>query len=97
MKTILKVLMCTGFAMTATGAFAQDAMKKGDAMGKDAMAKPMTMQQCKDHMAMAKSDPMKKDVAMDKSCSDMMKKDGAMMKDGGMMKKDGMAMEPPKK
>lgn len=95
MKTILKVLMCTGFAMAASGAIAQDAMKKGDAM-----AKPMTMQQCKDHMAMAKPDPMKKDAAMsnmDKACSDMMKKDGAMMKDGGMMKKDGMAMEPAKK
>lgn len=92
MKTILNVLMCSAFALAANGAIAQDAMKKGDAM-----AKPMTMQQCKDHMAMAKSDPMKKDAAMDKSCADMMKKDGAMMKDGGMMKKDSMAMEPAKK
>lgn len=98
MKTILKVLMCTGFALASHGAIAQDAMKKGDA--KDSMMKPMTMQQCKDHMAMGRTDAMKKDDAMmkmDKSCADMMKKDGAMMKDGNMMKKDGMPMEPAKK
>jgi len=54
------------------------------------MAKPgaaMTMQQCKDHMAMAKKDGMKKDDAM-------MKKD-TMCAD--MMKKDAMAKEPAKK
>ena len=79
MKTILKVLMCTGFALAAHGVIAQDAMKKGDAMGKDSMMKPVTMQQCKDHMAMARTDAMKKDDAMmkrDTMCSDMMKKDG---------------------
>ena len=39
----------------------------------------MTMQECKDHMAMAKKDGMKKDDAMmkkDATCADMMKKDG---------------------
>ena len=39
----------------------------------------MTMQQCKDHLAMVKSDPVKKDTNMDKSCSDRMKKDGMAM------------------
>ena len=37
------------------------------------------MQECKDHMAMAKKDGMKKDDAMmkkDAMCADMMKKDG---------------------
>jgi hypothetical protein len=47
-------------------------------MPKDGMTKrDMTMQECKDHMAMAKKDGMKKDDAMmkmDTLCSDMMKK-----------------------
>jgi pentapeptide MXKDX repeat protein len=89
--------MCASVALAATGAMAQDTMKK-DAMPKDGMAQPMTMQQCKDHMAMAK-DGMKKDDATmmkkDAACAEMMKKDGAMMKDGAM-KKDGMPAEPKK-
>jgi hypothetical protein len=51
-------------------------MKKDEPMAKDGM---MTMQQCKDHMAMSKKDGMKRDDAMmkkDKMCADMMKKDG---------------------
>jgi len=92
--------MCASMALAATAAMAQDTMKK-DAMPKDGMAQPMTMQQCKDYMAMAKDgtkDGMKKDEAMmkkDAACADMMKKDGAMMKDGAM-KKDGMPAEPKK-
>ena len=88
--------MCASMAFAATGAMAQDTPKK-DAMPKDGMAQPMTMQQCKDHMAMAK-EGMKKDDAMmkkDAAFADMMKKDGAMMKDGAM-KKDGMPAEPKK-
>ena len=56
------------------------------------MGKPMTMQECKDHMAMTKKDGMKKDDAMmkkDTMCADMMKKDGAMH--------PGTASEPMKK
>ena len=52
-------------------------MKKADGMMKKEAA--MTMQQCKDHMAMSKKDGMKKDDAMmkkDAMCADMMKKDG---------------------
>ncbi|MEO7576795.1 MAG: hypothetical protein ABIT83_04210, partial [Massilia sp.] len=75
--------MCACIALSAGASFAQDAMKKNDAMAK----KDMTMQDCKDHMAMAKKDGMKKDDAM-------MKKDTSCAE---MMKKDSMAHEPMKK
>ncbi len=91
MKT-LATLLSGCFMLAATSAFAMDDMKKGDAMMKK---DSMTMQECKDHMAMAKKDGMKKDDAMmkkDTMCADMMKKDG-MKKDDAMMKKD----EPMKK
>jgi hypothetical protein len=55
----------------------------------------MTMQECKDHMAMAKKDGMKKDDASmkkDAACADMMKQD-SKKKDDAMMKKE----EPMKK
>ena len=90
MNTLSKTLMCACIALAAGGSFAQDATMKKDHMAK----KEMTMQDCKDHMAMAKKDGMKKDDAMmkkDTTCAEMMKKDGAMMK------KDGMAPEPMKK
>ena len=59
-----------------------------DTMAKDGMIKKeMTMQECNDHMAMAKKDGMKKDDAA-------MKK-GEMCAD--MMKKEEMATEPMKK
>ncbi|MBC8058590.1 MAG: hypothetical protein H7Y61_18625 [Rhizobiales bacterium] len=84
MTYLSRTLMCACFAMAASSTFAQDAMKKNEPM-KDGMKKEMTMQECKDHMAMAKKDGMKKDDAMmksDKTCSDMMKKDGGMMNKG---------------
>ncbi len=90
MNTLSKTLMCASIALAAGSSFAADAMKKDDHM----MKKDMTMQGCKDHMAMAKKDGMKKDDAsmkMDAQCDAMMKKDGAMMK------KDGMAADPMKK
>ena len=93
MKMIATALMCACMAMAAGGASAQDAMKKADPMAgkEEMMKKDMTLQDCKDHMAMAKKDGMKKDDAMmkkDTMCADMMKKDG--------MKKD-MPGEPMKK
>ena len=95
MNTFSKTLMCACIALSAGASVAQDATKKNDAMAKDGMAhKEMTMQECKDHMAMANKDNMKKDDAMMKKhtmCTDMMKKDGAMMK------KDGTATDPMKK
>lgn len=77
MKTLSTVLMSGCLALAASSAFAAahtEAAKKDGAM----MKKDMTMQDCKDHMAMQKSG-MKKDDAMmkrDTMCSDMMKKDG---------------------
>jgi pentapeptide MXKDX repeat protein len=104
MNAFARVVLSCCVALAATGALAQDAMKKNDPMHKDGMAKKeMTLQQCKDHMAMAKKDGMKDDAAMktDKMCSDMMKKDhmskDGMMKKDDMMKKDGMAADPMKK
>lgn len=71
--------ICLGFA--ATCVMAQDTMKKDDAM-----SKKMTMEDCKDHMAMAKKEGAKKDDAMmkkDQMCADMMKKDGMGKNDMG--------------
>ena len=80
MKQLTTHFVGACIVLAASGAFAQDAMKK-DTMPKDGMMKKdMTMQQCKDHMAMAKKDGMKKDDAMmkmDTMCSDMMKKGNA--------------------
>ncbi len=81
MNTLSKILMCGTIALSASSVFAMDAMKP-------------SMQDCKDHMAMAKKDGMKKDDAsmkMDKTCSAMMKADHGKMGDG--MKKDGMKKE----
>jgi len=89
-KKLTVATMCTAMKL-AGGAIAQDAMKK-DAMSGGSMAKPMSMQECKDYTAMAKSDAMKKDAKKDSTCADMMKKEGgAMMKNDSMMKSDGMA------
>jgi hypothetical protein len=90
MRTITPLLLAC--AALAGSAWAADDMKKADGMMKKDT--PMSMQECKDHMAMAKKDGMKKDDAMmkkDAACADMMKKDEAMKKD--TMKKD----EPMKK
>ena len=97
---IAAILFSTALSMTAGLAVAQDAMKKDGAMSKD-----MTMEQCKDHMAMQKTEMKKDDMSMKKDtmCADMMKKHDSMMKpdgmkkDDGMMKKDGMAPNPMKK
>ena len=92
MRTIQTALLCATLGL-AGSAFAASHMEKGASapmMAKDGM---MTMDQCKEHMAMAKKDGMaKKDDAMmkkDAACADMMKKDGMM--------KSPMASEPMKK
>ena len=91
MKTIATALVSTCLVMAAGAASAQGAMKSDEPTAKDGMMKKeMTLQECKDHMAMAKKDGIKKDSAMMKSeshCADMMKKDG--------MKKDGMKQDTP--
>ncbi|MDQ6684278.1 MAG: hypothetical protein M3Z16_04055 [Pseudomonadota bacterium] len=86
MKTLSTAVITACFMTFAGSALAADDMKKGDAM----MKKDMTMQECKDHMAMSKKDAgMKKDDAMmkkDTMCHDMMKKSG-MAASEPMMKK----------
>jgi pentapeptide MXKDX repeat protein len=80
MKTFTTTLICACFALAAGAASAQDAVKKADGMPKDGMKKEMSLQDCKDQMAMAKKDGMKKDDAMMKQeaiCADLMKKEGA--------------------
>ena len=85
MKTLSTALLTACFMTFAGSALAADDMKKADAMKKD-----MTMQECKDHMAMSKKDAgMKKDDAMmkkDATCSEMMKKH-SMAASEPMMKK----------
>lgn len=93
MKSLNRSLICACIAVAAGSISAQDTMKKPDTMTKDGMAsKDMTMQQCKDHMAMMKKNTMNKDVP---------KRDDAMMKHDAMcadmMKKDGSAATPMKK
>ena len=97
MNTFATTLACACIALAAGATNAQDAMKKSEPMAADGMMKKdMTMQECKEHMAMAKKDGMKRDDSMkghDAMCADMMKKGGKPMhKDG--MKKDGMAADP---
>jgi len=85
MKTFTTALMSACLVLSAGSALAMDDMKKGDTM---------TMQQCKDHMAMAKKDGMKKYNSMmkkDTMCADMMKKNGMMNGGTGAMQSDGMA------
>ncbi len=99
MKSLVAILMCSCMTFVAGNAAAASHMEKSASapMAQDGMMKKeMSMQDCKDHMAMAKKDGMKKDDAMMKKgamCDEMMKKDAMMKKDDAMMKKD----EPMKK
>ena len=93
MNSLSASLICACIALAAGTASAQDATKKDDTMPKGGMMKKdMTMQECKDHMAMSKKDGMKKDAP---------KKDDAMMKQeamcADMMKKEGTSSDPMKK
>ena len=91
MNSFTTTVITASIALAAAGAFAQDATKKSDAMP-GTMKKDMTMQECKDHMAMSKKDGMKKDAP---KMDDATMKQHAMCTD--MMKKDGMPNEPAKK
>ena len=94
MKILTTAMMCACVALATNGATGQDAMKKDDPMAKDGkMTKSMTMQECKDHMAMSAKEGVKKDDATmtkDAMCADMTKKDA-------MVKKEGVSGEPVKK
>ena len=81
MQIVKTGIFCVGMALATGSAVAQDVKK--DSM--TAADKPMSMQECKDQMAMARTDAMKTDPTVmkkDATCADMMKKDGAPMKDG---------------
>ena len=107
MKLLNTALLSTCMAVAAAASFAQDATKHPDPMSKDGMAKKeMSMQECKDHMAMTNKDGGKKTDAMmkaDPMCADMMKKGSAMHGDGAMnkpadaMPKSDAAPTPPAK
>ena len=93
MKSLVTALFCCA-TLVGSGAFAASHMEKGASApmaGAGTMKKEMSMQECKDHMAMASKDAMaKKDDAMmkkDAACAEMIRKDGAMMKKDEPMKK----------
>jgi hypothetical protein len=89
MKTIATALMCACVTLAAGNAAAQDTMKKSDSMASP--DKKMSMQECKDHMAMSKKAGAKKDDAMmkkDANCDEMVKKGDPTLKNDGMLKKD---------
>ena len=83
-------LTCAALAFCAGSAVAMDDMKKGTTSKDSTMTKgTMTMQECKDHMAMSSKAGAKKDDAMmkkDAMCADMMKKEGGMAKQGAPKK-----------
>ena len=95
MRTFAATLICcASLSFAGAGAVAASHTEKGASapMAADGMMKKeMSMQECKDYMAMAKKDDamMKKDAA----CEEMMKKDEMMKKEGASMKKE----EPMKK
>ena len=93
MKVFTITLLSIGMVLAVGSASAEDSMKK-DGMAKDSgTTMAMTMQQCKEHMAMSSAGAKKDDAQMKKDamCSDLMKKGGAGMT------KSGTAGEPMKK
>ena len=93
MRTLAATLICCA-SLTGAGAFAASHTEMGASapMAADGMMKKeMSMQECKDHMAMAKKDTMAKkdDATMKKeaACEEMMKKEGSTMKKEEPMKK----------
>ena len=72
MRLLATVVMSACLALAAGTAAAQDK--------KDAPAKPTNMEECKEHMAMAKKEGAKKDEKKDAACAELMKKDAAAPK-----------------
>jgi hypothetical protein len=91
MRTLAAASLCCAALGLAGTSFAASHMEKGASAPMATMKKELTLQECKDHMAMAGKDTMaKKDDARmkkDAACAEMMKKDGAMMKKDEPMKK----------
>ena len=101
MNKLSVAIVSTSLMLIAGAAGAQDAMKKSDSTVVGGMMKNPTMQECKDHMAMANKGGMKKNdmtAMMDTKCADMMKADGGMTKRSDRaMPAGGMASTPMKK
>ena len=89
MRRYTATLLSASLCFVAGSVFAASHMEKG-ASAPMAMKKEMSMQECKDHLAMAKKDTMaKKDDAMmkkDAACAEMVKKDEMMKKEEPMKK-----------
>ena len=88
MRTFAATLICASLSFVAGSALAASHMEKGASAPMASggmMKKDLSMQDCKDHMAMARKDAMaKKDDAMmkkDTMCADMMKKDATAKPD----------------
>jgi hypothetical protein len=87
LKNYAAVLTCV-VSLVAGAASAADDARKGEPVGKEGvLMKNMTMEECKEHMAMARKDGTKRDDATlkkDTMCTDMMKKgkDPTAKKDG---------------
>ena len=95
MKVITTTCLGVALLLASVSGSAQDAMKKDGAPKDSGTTMAMTIQQCKDHMAMSERAGVKKDDAMmkkDAMCNDLMKKDGAVL-----LPKGGIAGEPVKK
>ena len=88
MKIVQTGLLCVGIAFASGSALAQD-MRNAPAPNDP--AKQLTIQECKDQMAMPRTDAMKTDPAVlkkDAACADIIKKDGTATTTGGAMKGD---------
>ena len=87
MRTLAATLICASLSFAGASAFAASHTEKGAsapmAQG-GTMKKEMSVQECKDYVAMAKKDDamMKKDAA----CEEMVKKDEMMKKEEPMKK-----------
>ncbi|MDM0032209.1 hypothetical protein QTI33_08690 [Variovorax sp. J22P271] len=91
MKAFTTTFLGIAMVLSVGSACAQAATKKDGSTSGTTMV--MTMQQCKEHMAMSPAGAKKNDAQMKKDamCADLMKKDGASMT------KSGTAGEPMKK
>jgi hypothetical protein len=80
MKVIATTCLGIAIVLASVPASAQDPLKKDGAAKDPGTTMAMTMQQCKDHMALSEKAGMKKDSASmkkDAMCDDLMKKNGA--------------------
>ena len=93
MRSLAATLICASLSFAGASAFAASHTEKGAsapmAQG-GTMKKEMSVQECRDYMALSRKDAMaKKDDAMtkkDAACEEMVKKDEMMKKEEPMKK-----------